>query len=223
MAWFTKFFGKENLRGNQHRSDPSNRQDFTGVMQAVVEETIMATAYWLIGLVNTSLENKAVAQTQAEEKTVAEPAIAVEELVPKVVTLIEQFSDRTSSVAALESRVFAVEALIKEGAASELQSKQMTGELLASLESRLVKLEKLTKDLENLQEMSHRSEQDLALETRIAHLEKLLSRYSIIPKLLDQNRQAIAILQNRFSLLEFPQGENHHSDHAKSTELVLEN
>lgn len=211
MSWFTKLFNKEKSKDIQQRSDEFRKQDFTGVMQTVVEETILASAYWLIGLVNSSLENKAAAQTQVEETSTAKPNTTLEELVPKMVTLIEQFSDRSQLVTALEDRIRAIEVLMRENQALE-QSRQITAESLTDLESRLSKIEAIAKDFESQELLAQPSQNTAMLETRIAHLEKLLSRYSIVPKLIEQDRQTIAALQYRLSILEVPQNNNHHSD-----------
>lgn len=211
MAWFTKFFNKEN-KPTQQRPSESKRQDFTGVMQAVVEETIMASAYWLIGLVNASLENKAVTEVQNEEKVAAKPTTALEELVPKVVALLEQFNDRSQTITTLEARIHSAEMVLRENSALE-QSKQLSVESIAVLENRLSAIETLVKEFEATQETSDRSNQSTtALEARIAHLEKLLSRYSVVPKLIEQNRHAIVALQHHLTTTKFSQTNNHHSD-----------
>ncbi len=204
MTWFTDFFNKEKLNDTQQRTREFKRQDFTGVMQAVVEETIMASAYWLIGLVNTSLANKATPQApQDEEKAVAKPTTALEELVPKVVALIEQFTDRNQIITTLESRIHTVETVLTENSALE-QSKQVSAaESFAILTSRLSEIEVFVKEFEATPEPSDRQNQNAeALEARIAYLEELLSRYSVVPKLIEQNRHAIAALQRRLTPIE---------------------
>lgn len=202
MTWFAKFFNKEKLNDAQQRPSEFKRQDFTGVMQAVVEETIMASAYWLIRLVNTSLENKATPQVQDEEKVAAKPPTALEELVPKVIALIEQFNDRSQIITTLESRIHIAEKALKEHSALE-QSKQVSVESFAALASRLEEIEVLVKEFEATPEISDRSNQSVvALEARIAYLEKLLSRYSVVPKLTEQNCHAIAALQHRLTTIE---------------------
>jgi tetrahydromethanopterin S-methyltransferase subunit G len=216
MAWFTKFFNKEKFKDVQQRPSEPKRQDFTGVMQAVVEETIMASAHWLIGLVNTSLENKAASQVQDEEKVVVKPTTGLEELVPKVVALIEQFNDRSQIITTLESRIHVTEMALREKSALE-QSEQVSVESFNALASRLDTIEALVKDSEVTQEASDRSNQNTAaLEDRIAHLEKLLNRYSVVPKLIEQNRHAIVALQHHLTPTEFPSNNNKHSDREAS-------
>lgn len=212
MAWFTKFLNKEKLNNTQQRPQEFKRQDFTGVMQAVVEETIMASAYWLIGLVNTRLENKAAAQVQDEGKVAAQPPTALEELVPKVVALMEQFNDRTQIITTLESRLQTTETALRENSARE-QSQQLSVEAIAALEDRLSAIEASVKEFEATPEVSDPSSQSTAaLEARIAHLEKLLSRYSVIPKLIEQNRHAINALQHCLTAIDLPLSDNHQSD-----------
>ncbi|MBW4420379.1 MAG: hypothetical protein KME13_14285 [Myxacorys californica WJT36-NPBG1] len=210
MVSFANFFNRGKPKDTQQGSDAPKKQEFTGVMQAVVEETIMATAYWLIGLVNSSLENKAASSAQVEEQIIEKPMTATEELVPKVIGLIEQLHDRTQSIITLENRLCTVETSLKEDAALG-QSAQAPNELISNLEKRFVEVKQLAKDLEGLTEALQQSNQTTtALENRIAHLEKLLSEYSVVPKLLKQNCQTIATLQQRLLLLEVSQGKNHH-------------
>ncbi|XHX81098.1 MAG: hypothetical protein RBJ76_14520 [Stenomitos frigidus ULC029] len=217
MTWFAKFFNKEKLNDTQQSPKEFKRQDFTGVMQAVVEETIMTSAYWLIGLVNTRLEHKAMPLVQDEEKVAAKPTTALEELVPKVVTLIEQFNDRSQSITTLESRIHTAETALKEHSALK-QAKQVSVESFAALTSRLSEIEVLVKEFEATPETSDRSNQSTAaLEARIVHLEKLLSRYSVVPKLLEQNRHAIATLQHRLTTMEMPSNNNHYRDREASS------
>ncbi|MBW4542601.1 MAG: hypothetical protein KME43_26240 [Myxacorys chilensis ATA2-1-KO14] len=219
MVSFANFFNREKPKDTQQGLDAPKKQEFTGVMQAVVEETIMATAYWLIRLVNSSLENKAASPAQVEEEIIDKPMTAIEELVPKVIGLIEQLHDRTQSMIALENRVCTVETSLKENATLE-QSTQVSNELITSLENRLIEVQELANDVKSLTgEIEQSSQITTTLENRIARLEKLLSEYSVIPKLLKQNCQTIATFQQRLLLLEVSQGKNHHCDRDGCTSI----
>ncbi len=80
-----------------------------------------------------------------------------------------------------------------------------------ALEARLSSMEVLVKDFEALQavnqQFSHRSG---VIEARVVAQEKLLSRYSVLPKLVEQHHQAITSLQRRIFISKLSPENNHH-------------
>lgn len=215
MNWIPKFLNKQTCK-NPQQPEELKKQDFTGVIQTVAEETILAMAYWLIGLVKQTMQNQATSQ-QAVEETIPSSTTAAEELLPKVSTLIEQLYERSQAMIALENRLGAVENLLVEKTAPE-PPVEASIQSVSNLESRLASVESLLKTLDAQTGKGEQIDQNLAmLESRMTNLEKLLSRYSVVPRVVDQNAQAIAALQQRITILE----SSRNGGHINSPDSVL--
>jgi DNA repair ATPase RecN len=218
MSWITKLFNKEKAK-NPQQSDEPRRQDFTGVMQAVAEETILAAAYWLIGLVNQSLANKPAPQTSHEvEESPKSPTNSLEELLPKVAVLIEQLSERSQAMVALETRLGVVENSLEQEVVSG-QPVEASIAAIVAVENRLTNVESLIEQFDSLMKKVEQTNQTMTtLENRVTYLEQVLGRYSIVPKFIEQHSRAIAALQQQIASLQVSQ--TGHSKNGAANTLV---
>jgi hypothetical protein len=232
VAWLTSLFNKGGAKAPQQPMGRSTKQDFTSVMQTVVEETILATAYWLIRFVNKTLETRAIAQSQpsppVEEKREQESSggktkddtsqnnktkVDLEELLLKIVRVgssIEQLHGRDQAMLTLESRIGALEtSLNKENLEQTVNNiaKQFVAD---DLEPRFSSAEKLTEQVGDLllEKVVSAVENTTRLENRVSYLEQWLSKYSAIAKVLQQQDQTIKVLQDRLARLESSRTEN---------------
>ena len=158
MAWLHKLFGMEksqnseqspNEPNQQSPNEPnsknqSNKQGFSSVLQVIVEEVITATAYWLITLVKQGLESKKTSEVAPQSAPVQDPVgnrlVGLEELLPKVSSLIDQSYQRNEAMGALESRLGAMERLLEADRSSTQPVEQFT-QVMTALESRISKVE----------------------------------------------------------------------------------
>lgn len=191
MNWF-KVFSQEKSNGSQPPPG-EKQQDFTGVLYVVIEETIMAGAQWLIVFTRRMLDGKRMPSQQPAEVSPNQ----AEELIAKATTMVEQFHDRASSLLALEQRLHSVEQFLSES------SQPGSDENSAKVEALLQEIQCLT------QQLQQANQQVAILEHRIINLEKLLAKYSMIPKFVEQHHRAIAALQAQMAALETPLQNNH--------------
>ncbi|GAB4365171.1 MAG: hypothetical protein Kow00121_01520 [Elainellaceae cyanobacterium] len=127
---------------------------------------------------------------------------------------LEQYTQNSNQViTALEERLMqvenqiqrvdipAIETSFQKGIDLEQYLEQRTGEsneLIAGLGQRLTSVENVSEQVNVLVENLDQAHQTIEiLESRIDHLEKLLARFSVVPKLVEGNYRAIVSLQNR--------------------------
>jgi predicted RNase H-like nuclease (RuvC/YqgF family) len=209
MNWLLRVFSQGKVRSSQPIAD-EKRQDLTNVMHVVIEETIMAGAQGLIGFIKRKLDDRTRApeqvvdpSEQVVDPTNGESLTTVEELTSKVTVLIEQLYEWSSSTLVsgqpLNSPLNSVE-----------QSVTQEGQKVDSID-RSVSLQEMSQKIDSLtQQLMQETQRVNALEAHINHLEKLLAKYSAIPKYVEQHHRAIATLQTRISDLEAPHQTNNH-------------
>jgi prefoldin subunit 5 len=231
VAWLTSLFNKGGAKAPQQSVGRSTKQDFTSVMQTVVEETILATAYWLIRFVNKTLETRAIAQTQSpnkveEKRDLENPSgktkddtsqndktkVDLEELLLKIVgvgTSIEQLHGRDQSMLTLESRIHEIETSLEQHKIEQTVNNIAKQFIADDLEPRFSRAEKLTEQVGDLLlgKIGFAVENTTRLENRISYLEQCLRKYSAIAKVLQQQDQTIKVLQYRLAQLESSQTE----------------
>ncbi|KAM3101802.1 hypothetical protein ACKFKF_05930 [Phormidesmis sp. 146-12] len=223
MNWLLKVFGQGRVKSSQPIAD-EKKQDLMNVLHVVVEETIMAGAQGLIGLIKRMLDDRVRASEQktseqktSEQKTseqVVDPPIndsltTVEELTSKVTVLIEQLYQWSSST--LESQPFSVESVSQEGQKVEADDRSISAQEMSQ------KIDSLT------QQLLQATQKVNTLEDRISHLEKLLAKYSAVPKYVEQHHRAIASLQIQINNLEtHPQTDDHSDIQTNNHQPVLQ-
>lgn len=163
MKWLLKPFSREKTRNSQPSPD-EKKQDFTGVLHILIEETILAVAQWLISFTKQMLESTMAAPNQITDAPVSDASTA----------------ENSTSLDRSENA-----SVSNEGLSQEIESL--------------------------IQQLQQANQQTHILEERIIHLEKLLAKYSVIPKILKQQQSAIAALQRRIPELETPYQNNHHT------------
>lgn len=122
---------------------------------------------------------------------------------------------QTSSqhIAALEERLMqienqikridmsAIEAFLQKAPDLEQYAEEST-QSIAALVNRLADIEDIEKQVSSSTEKLDQTNQNIrTLEQRISHLEKLLTRFSIIPKLVEGNHRAVISLQSQLETL----------------------
>ncbi|KAM3096234.1 hypothetical protein ACKFKG_11280 [Phormidesmis sp. 146-35] len=208
MNWLLRVFSQGKVKSSQPIAD-EKKQDLMNVLHVVVEETIMAGAQGLIGLIKRMLDDRVRASEQktSEQKTseqVVDPPLndsltTVEELTSKVTVLIEQLYQWSSST--LESQPFnSVQSVSQEGQKVEADDRSISAQEMSQ------KIDSLT------QQLLQATQKVNTLEDRISHLEKLLAKYSAIPKYVEQHHRAIASLQIQINNLETHLQADDHSD-----------
>lgn len=206
MNWWLKFFNRDCNKENSKQSASSvlQGQNFTSVLHVVAEETIMATAQWLVSAVKQFLDRRTlppeppIAPPTSEGTATTEPAIAIETLIPKVATLIEQLYDRTQSLLSLEQRM-----QVMEQSLANSQAVAATKQDTAQFETALQQVAQLSEQLQQ------ESQTITLLHHRLTQLETVIEMYRSVPRLLEQQQRAIATLQARISELESPKN-NHY-------------
>jgi uncharacterized protein YhaN len=198
MKWSLNPFSQEKTR-TAHPADEKN-QNFTGVLHIVIEETVLAAAQWLIGFTKQALNGAMVTSHQPADTVVQDASATVEDLTSKVTTSIEQLCDRVASLAALEDRMRSVEQFIAEHPQKD-----------STFLDRSLSDETLRQEIGSLIQQIRQAEQQAhQLEVRVVHLEKLLAKYSVIPRVLKQQQSTIATLQSHIDRLEAPHQDSNH-------------
>ena len=138
--------------------------------------------------------------------------------------LEQQIQELNRSFAHLESRLTNVEKLIQPNtninqALTHVgrnleQYIQISNQSIANLENRLTTVEDLVEQGDSSLTKITEIGQNLAiLKNRVVHLEQLLARFSLIPKIVESNYQAIASLQQHLKSLDaLPDAYENHSN-----------
>ena len=109
-------------------------------------------------------------------------------------------ADRLMQVEQQMQRVDAIESTLQKNCDLEERAEIDRSNRLniTSLDERLTDLERGTQRMDSLgEELQQANETVRMLEARISHLEKLLARFSVMPKLVEGNYRAIVSLQSR--------------------------
>jgi hypothetical protein len=136
----------------------------------------------------------------------------VEATLVKKAELEHQFQESMQLIDRLNQRLVRVEDLAGRVNISEIDmltetTEQLTQQVdqssstIAQLTTRMIQLEAGLKQNDSLNEKVNQIQQSMAvLEHRMGHLEKLLARFSVVPKLVEANRHGIVSLQHQLSL-----------------------
>lgn len=145
--------------------------------------------------------------------------------------LEQQVQELNRSLASLESRLINVEKLIQPIAQINQaltrtdqaleQHIQTSNQAITNLESRLTTAEDFVEQGHSLTTKITQTGQNLnILKDRVIHLEQLLARFSLIPRVVESNYRAIASLQNHVRSLNLSPDayENHIQDEPVTTQ-----
>lgn len=134
---------------------------------------------------------------------------------------LEQVKELNQLIAGLDSRLTRIEALAKSTDASAIeallskntsleQQAQETSQLIANLDSRLAQTEKLMEPVNFLVEQKAQDNRTLiTLNERILQLEALISRFRVVPKIVEGNYRAIVSLQHHLDTSKAIENGNH--------------
>lgn len=204
MSWFQKIFNTEKAKISQNLTNESTRKSFSLMLQSIVEEAIAAVVYWLVGLMKQGLESEQTPTPQAAppENSVAKPTGELEELLPKVSSLIEQLYQRSQAMIALESRIGTMEKVWEEDSKSPPQIDQ-SNPVIRVLEERIVNIEKPLENIDILADEVGNFHQSMArLESRIVNVERLSKTVTLLTRQLSQVNQTVTALDNRMAKVE---------------------
>ena len=212
MSWFKRLLGMEKSQNPQESTNEpkvkneSNKQGLSAVWQAILEEAITAITYWVITLVKQGLESKKNSQVAANvpppQEPVANRMTGLEELLPKVTSLIEQLSQRNQAMIALENRIGAMEKLL-EGDSSSATQVEHSSQVMTALENRIAKVENLVVGVESLTgQLGQFSQSVTALESRMAEVENLPGNVESLTGQLGQFNQGVSTLESRIAKVE---------------------
>jgi DNA repair exonuclease SbcCD ATPase subunit len=136
----------------------------------------------------------------------------VEAALIKQSELHRQFQKSTQQIEPLNQRLIRVEDLAGRVDVYEIdtlietteqlsQQVDQSSSAIARIDLRMVRLEAEMEQYDSLRDEIHQIQQSMAvLEHRMGHLEKLLSRFSVVPKLVEENRHGITLLQRQLTL-----------------------
>lgn len=209
MNWFLKVFSQEKVNSIP-LSGNGKKQDFTNVLHMVLEETIMTGAQWLIILIKEMLASKETISKPTVETPPEKSVDQVNELNLKITHLIDQLQTRTASLLTLEQNLSAT-----HSSSAQAQSPQSVSSNLELVqEDSSVQEAEYAEQLQKIDalmgQFKQQSERINFLEQRLIYFEKLLTRYSVIPKVIQQQHHEIVALQHRIAELESSAHTNNH-------------
>jgi ABC-type transporter Mla subunit MlaD len=116
--------------------------------------------------------------------------------------LLDRLQQRLVRVEDLAGRVNIHEIDILVETTEQLtQRVDQSSSTIAHLDTRMIQLEAGLKQNDSLAEKINQMQQSMAvLEHRMGHVEKLLARFSIVPKLVEENRHGIVSLKHQIAL-----------------------
>lgn len=145
-------------------------------------------------------------QQPKDQTSIDSRLAAVEELLKKIDGLVQTIDQRDRKIVELEDRLATLEnqpSSSTEGRLSDnsLVEPSASSQQVADLENRIATLENSIKNESDTDSEGDRGE-TLSLVNRITHLERIIQRGSVIPRIVDRQGEAIQRLANRLSHLE---------------------